>query len=59
MTELPNKPTYRISEVAEYFNITPRTVYRWIADKKLCAILTRRGQRITKESLDKYMLNNQ
>ena len=52
MTELPNKPTYRISEVAEYFNVTTRTVYRWIINEKLVV----KEKRITKESLDKYLL---
>jgi excisionase family DNA binding protein len=51
---LPDKPTFRVSEVAVYYGVTERTVYLWIEHKHLETILTPRGQwRITKESLNK------
>jgi len=53
MTELPEKPTYRVSEVAWYFDVTERTVYLWIENGHLKTVKTPMGQwRITKESLD-------
>jgi excisionase family DNA binding protein len=54
MTDLPDKPTFRVSEVALYYGVTERTVYLWIEHKHLETIMTPRGQcRITRESLDK------
>jgi len=54
VTKLPEKPTYRVSEVAWYFDVTERTVYLWIENGHLKTVLTPSGQwRITKESLDK------
>lgn len=48
MTDLPDKPTYRVSEVAFYFGVTGRTVYVWIENGKLEIELTPMGQyRIT------------
>jgi len=53
MTELPEKPTYRVSEIAWYFDVSERTVYLWIENKHLETVLTPSGQwRITKQSLD-------
>lgn len=54
MTDLPNKPTLRVSEVAYYYGVTDRTVYLWIEHKHLETIMTPKGQyRITRESIDK------
>jgi excisionase family DNA binding protein len=54
MKDLPDKPTFRVSEVAFYFDVTERTVYLWIEHKHLETILTPSGQwRITRESVDK------
>ena len=54
MITLPEKPTYRISEVALYYGVTEMTVYLWIEHKHLSTVLTPPGQqRVTKESLDK------
>lgn len=53
MDGLPNKPTFRVSEVAWYYSVTERTVYLWIEHGHLKTIKTPRGQyRVTKESLD-------
>jgi excisionase family DNA binding protein len=53
MTDLPDKPTFRVSEIAWYYGVTERTVYLWIEHKHLKTIQTPKGQwRITKESLD-------
>jgi predicted site-specific integrase-resolvase len=54
ITSLPNKPTYRVSEVAYYYSVTPRTVYTWIKNGVVDVKLTPLGQkRITRESLSK------
>jgi predicted site-specific integrase-resolvase len=48
---LPNKPTYRIAEIAEYYDVTRSTVYVWIRRGMLDTSLTKLGQkRITRES---------
>ncbi len=53
MIALPDKLTYRISEVAFYYGVTERTVYLWIEHKHLKTVQTPSGQqRITKESFD-------
>lgn len=38
MTTLPNKANLRPSEVARYFDVTPKTVYKWIQEGKMEAI---------------------
>jgi excisionase family DNA binding protein len=53
MVNLPDKSTYRISEIAYYYGVTERTIYLWIENNHLKTILTPSGlKRITKESLD-------
>ena len=53
MTDLPDKATYRVSEVAAYYDVTERTVYLWIEHGHLATVATPTGhQRITRESLD-------
>jgi excisionase family DNA binding protein len=52
MTALPEKNLLRPAEVAEYFSVTKRTVYLWIAEKKLDTELTPGGSlRIKRESI--------
>lgn len=52
MTDLPEKNLLRPDEVAEYFSVTKRTVYIWIAEKKLDVELTPGGSlRIKRESI--------
>jgi excisionase family DNA binding protein len=59
MTGLPGKATYRVSEVAGYFDVTERTVYLWIEHGHLEVEFTPMGQkRITKESLDNCRFNH-
>lgn len=54
MTNLPNKDLFRVSEVAEYFSVTNRTVYLWIKEKYLETEMTPGGQwRVTRESIDR------
>jgi len=49
---LPDKPTYRIAEIAEYYDVTRSTVYVWIRRGLIDSVLTKAGQkRITRESL--------
>ena len=51
--DLASKPTYRVSEVAAYYDVTERTVYLWIAHGHLATEATPGGQtRVTRESLD-------
>ena len=54
MEELPNKALFRVGEVAEYFNVTDRTVYLWIQHGHLEIEMTPSRQiRITLESINK------
>jgi excisionase family DNA binding protein len=51
--DLADKPTYRVSEVAAYYDVTERTVYLWIAHGHLQTEATPGGQtRVTRDSLD-------
>jgi excisionase family DNA binding protein len=50
---LPDKPTFRVSEVANYFDVSERTVYLWIEHGHLAIEYTPAGQkRITRESIN-------
>lgn len=50
---LPNRPTLRVSDVANYYGVTIRTVYLWVEHGHLDTVRTPMGQwRITRESLD-------
>ena len=52
MKGLPTKPLLRPDEVASYFDVTTRTVRRWIAGGKLKAEkLSRPSVRITRHSV--------
>lgn len=54
MIALPDKPTYRISEIARYYSRTRRTIYSWINKGLLDTVMTPRGGRmITRESLNR------
>jgi hypothetical protein len=51
---LPDKPTFRVSEVAAYFDVSERTVYLWIEHAHLSIEYTPAGQkRIPRESINK------
>ena len=50
---LPDKATFRVSEVAEYYGVSERSVYLWIEHGHLKIIMTPGGQkRITKTAID-------
>lgn len=50
----PQKALLRVSEVAQYFDVTDRTVYLWIEHGHLEIEMTPGGQkRVTKDSVDK------
>mgnify|MGYP001480116524 CR=1 FL=1 len=52
--ELPNKPLLRVGEVAQFFGVTNRTVYSWIAKKWLDIEWTPGKQiRVATESVNK------
>ena len=54
MTSLPNKNLYRVAEIANYFDVTVRTVYLWIENGLLECEETPGGQkRVTRQSLDR------
>lgn len=52
MEELPKKRVFRVGEVAMWYDVVDRTVYRWIQHNKLKAERTPGGQiRITRDSI--------
>jgi len=53
---LPNKPKFRVDEVAGIFGVTPKTVYRWIEEQRFEVKRTPGGGiRIPREALKKFM----
>lgn len=38
MSTLPNKELLRPDEVAEYFSVSAKTIYRWIDEGKIAAV---------------------
>ena len=48
---LPNKELLRPDEVAEYFSVTKRTVYNWIANGELELVRFGGTVRIRRESV--------
>lgn len=64
MTALPEKPLLRIEEVADFFDVTERTVRLWIAHGLLIAEKYRREEsdrgviRITRESVVQFRLKS-
>lgn len=51
MTTLPNKANLRPSEVARYFDVTRKTVYKWIREGKMEAIKIGGVLRIPREAV--------
>jgi excisionase family DNA binding protein len=50
MTDLPDKPTYTVAEIAFGFSVTPRTVYLWVQTGKIKTVRTPGGSiRIPRE----------
>jgi len=54
MTALPSRPLLRLDEVAEYLDVTPRTVRRWISKGHLKAEKLSRCIRVTRQSVLKF-----
>ena len=59
MTNLPNKDLFRVSEVAEYFSVTPRCIYTWIKKDYLEIEKINGISRIPRESILKCRFNKQ
>ena len=54
MTQLPDKAHFRVEEVANYFDVTTRTIYLWIEHGHLKAHrIAGKSIRITRESIVK------
>lgn len=51
MTTLPDKANLRPSEVARYFDVTRKTVYKWIREGKLGSVKIGRLIRIPREEV--------
>jgi excisionase family DNA binding protein len=52
MSTIPDKATYRVGEVAAFFDVTPRTVYGWIKRGQLEVVRTPGGRlRIPREAM--------
>ena len=53
---LPQKDLLRVGEVAQYFDVTVRTVYLWLKEGRLEAIRTPgRSIRIVRESVENHV----
>lgn len=53
---LPQKPYYRVDEVARYFGVSRHTIYRLIAEGELPATRVRRSLRIRAADLKELEL---
>lgn len=51
MIELPKKGLLRVDEVAEFFDVKPVTVYRWISDGLITAEKYKKIIRVHRESV--------
>ena len=49
-----SKNYFRVDEVARYFSISKRTIYRLIADEDLKGVKIRESIRIHRDDLEKY-----
>lgn len=58
MTDLPSRALLRVEEVAEYFAVTPRTIYLWIEHKHLVAEKLSGVIRVTRESVLAFRLRS-
>ena len=56
MKTLPDKPHLRVDEVADWFDVTDRTIYDWISKKNCFTVHRTPGNsiRITRESVMNY-----
>ncbi|MCK9597729.1 MAG: helix-turn-helix domain-containing protein [Sphaerochaeta sp.] len=51
MTDLPEKKMLRVDEAADYFDVHPKTIRRWIEEGRLPAEKLAGSIRIPKESI--------
>ena len=49
------KKLYRIDEVAEILNCSPRTVYRLVSDRELLAFQIRSSLRVSFDEINRYI----
>lgn len=56
MTDLPEKPLWRVDEVAAYFDVARSTVYLWIDHGLLEAEKLRGVVRVTRQSIVQFRL---
>ncbi len=56
MTDLPEKPLWRVDEVAAYFDVARSTVYLWIDHGLLEAEKLRGVIRVTRQSILRFRL---
>ena len=56
MTDLPEKPLWRVDEVAAYFDVARSTVYLWIDHGLLEAEKLRGVIRVTRKSILRFRL---
>jgi excisionase family DNA binding protein len=52
MTDLPIKKTYHPQEVADYYRVSRKSVYRWIQIKALRAVSVNGRLRIPREAIE-------
>jgi excisionase family DNA binding protein len=58
MTDLPEKPLWRVDEVSAYFDVARSTVYLWIDHGLLEAEKLRGVIRVTRQSIAKFRLSS-
>lgn len=56
MTDLPEKPLWRVDEVAAYFDVARSTVYLWIDHGLLEAEKLRGVIRVTRQSILRFRM---
>ena len=58
MTDLPEKPLWRVDEVSAYFDVARSTVYLWIDHGLLEAEKLRGVIRVTRQSIERFRLSS-
>jgi excisionase family DNA binding protein len=59
MTDLPDKPTYTVTEIAFGFSVSKRTVYLWIETGKVKTVRTPGGSiRIPRECSPAHQMDH-
>lgn len=49
--EVPNKPLFRLDEVADLFQVSRSTIYRWIDEGLLKVTIIVKSKRVTRHDL--------